>query len=336
MLAEITDGNSRRQILDALVVPSLEILRGHVEALWEDAYFRHQEGYEMCILANSLWLDQGLDYDRETMDNLSYYHYASVFQTDLQEDSAAGALRTWLNNSTGGLLKDFVQNSGFSPESVLTLASTIYLQATWSEEFNPSRNSQDIFHAPAGDREVTFMNKKLTQMYYHWGESFGAVALGLKNNTRMWFFLPDADKNVDDILREGQYLDTISEAYSTEGENRKYVKVNLSVPKFDISSGCDAAGLFRKMGITDIFDITCSDFSAITADTPIAISGINQAARVLVDEQGVKAAAYLEIPGAGAAAPPDEIIDFILDRPFLFVIATHNGTPLFTGVVNSP
>ena len=53
------------------------------------------------------------------------------------------------------------------------------------------------------------------------------------------------------------------------------------------------------------------------------------------DEQGVKAAAYIEIPGAGAAAPPEEIIDFILDRPFLFVI-TSNSLPLFAGTVNEP
>ena len=62
---------------------------------------------------------------------------------------------------------------------------------------------------------------------------------------------------------------------------------------------------------------------------------MNQAVRVQIDEQGVKAAAYIEIPGAGAAAPPEEIIDFILDRPFLFVI-TSNNLPLFAGAVNTP
>lgn len=31
----------------------------------------------------------------------------------------------------------------------------------------------------------------------------------------------------------------------------------------------------------------------------------------------------------------EEIIDFVLDRPFLFVI-TKNSIPLFAGVVNEP
>ena len=56
---------------------------------------------------------------------------------------------------------------------------------------------------------------------------------------------------------------------------------------------------------------------------------------VQIDEEGVKAAAYIELPGAGAAAPPEEIVDFVLDRPFLFVIENDN-IPLFAGCVNNP
>ena len=46
------------------------------------------------------------------------------------------------------------------------------------------------------------------------------------------------------------------------------------------------------------------------------------------------AATYIELPGCGSAMPPEEIIDFVLDRPFLFVI-TKGNLPLFTGVVNN-
>ena len=49
----------------------------------------------------------------------------------------------------------------------------------------------------------------------------------------------------------------------------------------------------------------------------------------------VKAATYIELPGAGSAAPPEEIIDFVLNRPFLFVI-TNDKLPLFAGCVNNP
>ena len=90
------------------------------------------------------------------------------------------------------------------------------------------------------------------------------------------------------------------------------------------------------MGITDIFDLEAADFTAITGDTPVFVTGVNQSARVIVDEEGVKAASYIEIIGAGAAEPPEDEVDMILDRPFVFVIATTEGIPLFTGVVNKP
>ena len=67
----------------------------------------------------------------------------------------------------------------------------------------------------------------------------------------------------------------------------------------------------------------------------IYLTGANQSVRVQIDEEGVKAATYIEFPGAGSAEPPEEIIDFVLDRPFLFVI-TKESVPLFAGCVNQP
>ena len=50
----------------------------------------------------------------------------------------------------------------------------------------------------------------------------------------------------------------------------------------------------------------------------------------------MKAASYIILEfGAGAAQPPDEIIDFILDRPFVFAITTES-IPMFVGTVNNP
>lgn len=122
---------------------------------------------------------------------------------------------------------------------------------------------------------------------------------------------------------------------ASEGwENKKYMKVNLSVPKFDIQAKQNLRSGFENMGITDLFQYGTADFSE-AFEGPVFMTAANQAVRVEIDEQGVKAAAYIELPGAGAAQPPEEIIDFVLDRPFLFIIS-DSGIPLFTGTVNEP
>ena len=68
----------------------------------------------------------------------------------------------------------------------------------------------------------------------------------------------------------------------------------------------------------------------------VFLSRAEHAARVAIDEEGVTAAAYTVMMEAGAAMPPDEKIDFTLDRPFVFAITSQDGLPLFIGVVNTP
>ena len=91
------------------------------------------------------------------------------------------------------------------------------------------------------------------------------------------------------------------------------------------------------MGLTKIFEPLGNDFSpSIDSEIPVYLDSINQDTRVVIDEEGVTAASYILLEfGAGAAMPPDEIIDFVLDRPFVFAI-TSDQIPLFVGTVNMP
>ena len=327
MVAELTDGTSRQQILDLFGVDSTDALQSQVSALWESTY---EEGFEACHLANSLWLQKGLSYDQATMDTLSYHYYADVYQTNLK--NAGGAIGAWLNNNTGGLLKKTTGSIQVPENAVLALYSTLYFQSKWSNQFRAANNKQDIFHAPSGDTTVTYMTKKLAMMDYYYGDCFSAVRMGLQNGSQMWFILPDEGYTTTDVLADGQYMQMLLDQ---TWENVKNMKVNLSVPKFDISGKQDLVGGLKEMGVTDVFDQNASDFSGITADTPLFLTAANQAVRVEIDEEGVKAAAYIEFHGATSPMPPDEIIDFVLDRPFLFVI-TNNRVPMFSGVVNEP
>lgn len=333
MLAEITDGDSRKEILDLFGVEDIETLRNQVSAVWESVY--EDDGNEISTLANSLWLQDGLNYNQDTMNNLAYHYYASVYQCKLGNDGSNKAIGKWLDDNTGGLLKDSTDKIDLSPDTVLALYSTLFFQAKWGDEFDEKNNTDGIFHGINGDTSVTYMNKKLCQMYYYWHDDFSAVGLSLKNGSTMWFILPDEGKTTADILNEGSYGELISSGNTEDGwQNKKYMKVNLSVPKFDISSTLNLKDGLNRMGVTKVFDIKSSDFTAITSDTPVYVTAVNQSARVEIDENGVKAAAYIEFPGAGAAQPPEEIIDFVLDRPFIFVISKGN-LPLFTGVVNN-
>ena len=205
--------------------------------------------------------------------------------------------------------------------------------ADWLSGFSEEKTESGVFHAPSGDVSCDYMYKA-TDEHYYWGENFGAVNMWLKNGCRMWIILPDEGMTTTDVLNDDAYMEML---LSDEWEACKYLKVNLSIPKFDVSSNTDLSTGFKNMGVTNVFNEDTAEFTKLTWDLPIYLTGANQSVRVEIDEEGVKAATYIEFPGAGAEGAPteDEIIDFVVDRPFLFVITKEN-IPLFAGCVNNP
>ena len=185
---------------------------------------------------------------------------------------------------------------------------------------------------------------------YYWGEHFAAMQLGFKQGGSMWLILPDEGYAVDELLSSGEAMDfLLAEKWGSyneltdtvEGgwEGQKYLTIHLSVPKFDVSSDLDLIEGLMELGVTDVFDGRVSNFDPLGASTgdPLYVSAARHAARVKVDEEGCEAAAYTVIMvDATSAAPPDDEVDFILDRPFLFAITGDSGLPLFIGAVNQP
>lgn len=329
MMTEITGQETQQQVLDVLGVKDTDELRKKVSAVWESVY--HDNSKEISVLSNSLWLEKGVQYNQEAMDALAYHYYASVYQTDLGSNQANRDISAWINNNTGKFLEDSAKNIALEPDTILALYSTLYFQSKWVDEFN-NYTSEHTFYMPEGETQAVYMSEELGHMNYYWGDNFSAVNKSLKNGSRMWFILPDEGMTIDDVLNNGTYMEML---LSNEWEDYKRMKVNLMVPMFDISSTMDLSDGLKNMGMTDVFNQELGVYTKLTSDTPIWFTGVNQSVRVEIDTEGVKAASYIEIAGAGSAALPDEIIDFVLNRPFIFVI-TKDNVPLFAGCVNDP
>lgn len=347
MLAETTGGDSRGQILDLLGVDSIEALRERANALWLDNY--RDDGVVTSLLANSLWLRDGMTYSQHTLDTLAKVYFASSFSGQMGSEAYNQALRDWLNQQTKGLLEEQAKGLEMSPDTVLALASTIYFKAAWNDEFSQERTETDTFHAPSGDVDTQFMHKALESTFY-WGDNFTAVNLPFQRGGSMWLILPDEGYSVDGLLESGEAMDfLLAPKYDQHDDKgnvtregwtgQKYLNINLSMPRFDVSSDLSLIDGLKALGVTDVFDYAISNFDPLGASTdePLYVSTVQHAARVKVDEEGCEAAAYTVVMmEAGAAMPPDDEVDFTLDRPFLFAVTGDSDLPLFTGVVNQP
>ncbi|MCM1022923.1 MAG: hypothetical protein NC395_02545 [Prevotella sp.] len=335
MLAEISDGGSRAQILELFGTDTIESLREHTENFWKATY--RNDGATTSVLANSLWLSKDADFDRETLNRLAESCYASSYSGDTSSEEMTAALRDWLNKQTGGLLGDAVNGVRLEPETVISLCSTVYFRAKWDLHFLAENNTVDTFHSPNGDIETEFMNDTDEYGSYYWGEDYGAVRLGFANGGAMWLILPDEDKTVDGVLASGEYMDMLKTGFGWE--KSKIITVHNSVPKFDVSSETDLKDVLERMGVTDVFNSAVSDFTPLLGEAGadgIYVSGAKHAARVQIDEEGCTAAAFTQIAAAGAALPPEDEIYFVLDRPFIFAVMSDTNQPLFIGTVYTP
>ena len=337
MLAQLTGGESREQILELLGSDNMDALRQQASDVWNANY--RDDGALTSILASSLWLNEDVKFNQGTMSILARDFYASSYRGEMGSKGFNRTLQSWLNEQTGGLLKERAGNIELNHNTILALATTVYFKAKWHNEFYKGKSFPETFHTPNGDVETDFMHQRSNQPYY-WGSKFAAVSQSFETGGAMLFLLPDEGVTPEELFSDGEAMDFLFSDDRYGWENQKSLFVNKSIPKFDVSSQFDLTEGLQALGVTDIFDPALSDFTPMTADVkdPIILTQASHTARVVVDEEGCTATVFTVMAAGGSAAPSEDTdeVDFVLDRPFIFCITGDSGLPLFVGIVNYP
>ena len=329
MLAETTDGESRAQILNLLGAESIESLRAQAGSVWNANY--RDDGATKSVLASSLWLRDGRDYRQQTVDSLARNSYASVFRGEMGSEAYDQALQRWLNEQTGDLLTEQAAQEHLDADTLLALATTINFRASWWGNFSEEATAPGVFHGAQGDETVDMMHQS-DMLSCHYGEGYAAVGLILQSGGTMWFLLPDEGSSPEALLEN-------DEALTFFLERPKYLLeetplVHLTLPKFDVSSRISLLDGLQALGVTDVCDAAKADFSPLGETENAYLSDATHAARVVIDEDGVTAAAYTLMAVGEGEADPGSAVTFTIDRPFIFVITGDQGLPLFAGIVN--
>ena len=330
MLAEVTDGNTRAQILDVLQADRIEQLRTRTQALFDANYF--DTPVVKSLLANSMWLRNDIGYHEDTLKRLAEEYHASSYSGVMGSEEMNELLRNWTDEHTGGLLSEYTRDLKMDPETVLALISTIYYKAAWIDSFPKQRTDTADFHGTKGDRQVSMMHLDEMMSYYR-TDRFQAVSLGLVDSGTMYFLLPEEGIDVKEIVTDPDAMKMIRDPYETE---ISYPMVHLSVPKFKVSERTDLIAHLAALGITDAMDADAADFTQLTDEADeIWLSGAEHAAMVEIDEDGVTGAAYTALLTEGAAMFEPEEVDLVLDRPFYFAVTGRDGSILFAGIVQT-
>ncbi len=343
MLAEVSDGDSRAQVLGLLGLADAAQARSAANALWRCLYRDGASG--RTLLANSIWLNERAAYRQETVDTLANDYYASVFRAAMGERATDEAIRGWIDANTNGLLRDAAPGPETDADTLMLLLSTLCFKGAWSEPFKEHDTAEDVFTAASGaEQRVGFMHRTDGGSYYR-GEGFTIASLPFRDGVSMWFLLPDEGASLRDVLtaEDRTVVDTGDTGDGVPAETpfraavamQGYADIRWSVPRFDAASDLDLIPALTALGVTDVFTDS-ADFSPLT-EIGAYLSAARHAARVKVDEEGCEAAAFTAMMAEPTAMMPEQrpVVEMNLNRPFCFLITGADGLPLFTGVVNT-
>lgn len=328
MVTELTEGQTKRQVTNLLGVSDSEALRQWTQSLWRQLY--RDEKDSALWLGNAAFLNETMSFHKEPLEVLAKDYYASSYCLPMGTSGADKTIAAWLNQQTNDLLTDDTGAIRTEKRDLLRLYNTIYYKAPWQAEFFGGATAEDIFTAADGtEQRADFMHIAIEGSPVRKGEGYRCASLYLKDGGRMTFYLPDEGVTVEELLQRENLLGELLPV------DEWVVRVNWSVPKFDLHDSLKLNDALQALGVTDAFDKNKADFAPLT-EQPAYVESVNQAARVKINEEGVEAAAYTEVDVNAAAAPPQELPEeeMNLNRPFLFVI-WKDGTPLFVGAVQT-
>lgn len=332
MLAEITGGDSHAQVLGVLGQSDTEEMRLQAQKILLSIY--RDDGVQTCLPAAAVFLNDRIDFKPEALSNLAEGYYASSYRGEMGSSEMNALFQSWLDENTGGLLAEYAREKTLEADTVLALASALYVNVGWESRFSPEATVRGEFYAPGETVQADYMKKSAIGTYYR-GENFSAVYFAFEGDGGMWFFLPDEGTEPERLLDSEEIYRLMDD--SGAHENAVRAKIHSSVPKFDITGEIDLIEGLRSLGITDVFRADLSDFTPLTELKEIYVNKAEQNARIKIDEEGVLGAAFtiMTVRATGALLPQEEI-HFTLNRPFLFVAASPDNIPLFMGVVNKP
>lgn len=324
ILAEITGGASREEILTFLGADSLDEVEQTARALWLNSY--QGEDGASALFANSLWLNEGIECKKETLDHLAQQLYVSSFQGKTGSKDLNKLLSQWFSQQTDGKITEV--GDELPAGTSLALMSTAVVNVTWQKNFAEEDIAPGVFHSIVGDCQADYLHRTDENETLYWGENFSAVRLPLTDGYTISFLLPDEKTEARDLPSNDEALDFLLSNGVWESQAQR--KLNLAIPKFTVTSEQDMAQSLEALGVSSIFHEEAADFSPLS-DSPLTLSSLAQASTLDIDRN--EDLPVEDLPQSGENTDLEEA-DFTLDRPFLFAVTSPDGNLLYISIVN--
>ncbi|MFA5014656.1 MAG: serpin family protein [Actinomycetota bacterium] len=280
-------------------------------------------------IANSIWYKLGYGVNQDFIDRNEKYYSSEVNEIDFAAPGALDTINGWIADAIKGKIEKMLDV--IPTDAMMYLINAIYFKGNWTYPFNEDVTVDDDFYLLDGTTKKVPMMSQEGNFAYFDGDGFSAVKLLYgQEKMAMYIILPDEGMELDSViesLNEKSWNEITQSFYGTE--------VSLVMPKYKMEYGVKLLNdVLTNLGMGIAFGAE-ADFSGIYPD--IWISRVLHKAVIEVNEKGSEAAAATVVEMEESAMEPTEIVEFIVNRPFFFMIGDdRSGSILFMGKVVEP
>ena len=285
-------------------------------------------------VANALFGRKRYPFLETYLNSVTQYYNALLKNLDFGGNPAASRefINNWVASNTKQKITNLLGSSAITPLTVAVLVNTIYFKGMWKNQFENKKTISSTFHLTttksmttkmmnlAGKRfqfaEVSSLNSKIIELPYEGDE------------VSMYILLPNSINGLaalESQLTSTKLNNAISRMYSA--------KVDVSIPKFNMTLKVQLKDILIAMGMKDLFG--SADLSGIDGTHKLYVSKVVHKAYIDVNEEGTEAAAATAVVINKLSFEPTKT--FKADHPFLFFIREKvTDSILFSGRVMTP
>src|SRR6218665_238898 len=330
-------GNTRKQMKAALHLDKISS-----DETVKEAYkqlltaFKDQASNYTLHMVNRLFGSEGFQFHDQLIQEMKKYFEASLERLAFEgkPEERRGKIKEWVEEQTNQKIRDLLRSGTIDTRTILVIVNAIYFNALWKHPFNEKLNKLGPFRiskSESEDLEMMRLNNKF--LNYHNSSELNCEVLELPyqgNKASMFVFLPyevDGLPHLEKQLSGVKLTDTLSKVQSQN--------TVVQLPKFLIDQDISLKKFMQMMGMVDLFGDS-ADLSGIGSGR-LAVTDAIHKAFVNVSESGTEAAAATGIIIGLTSAYNPSPTNFIVDRPFLFLIYEKNTqSVLFMGRLVKP
>jgi serpin B len=218
-----------------------------------------------------------------------------------------------------------------SPSTDLVLADAVYLKARWATAFDPTMTAPGAFEPELGPAVQTpFMNETVV-LPYATNRDYRAIELPYEHSQLALLAVMPAPGTLPRFERQ-----LTARGLSAIAGSLRDRFLGLAMPKLHLSVQTSLNGVLASLGMPIAFTRE-ADFTGISDRPQLALTAVEHAAVLRIDEAGTVAAAATGISVGPTAIAVPPITQVRLDHPFLLFLRDRaTGTILFAARVENP